>query len=52
MNAFVEGFLRKASVKAEAQFDNIIWVALSSSLGLLVSVAIVAGGCSEESPPA
>jgi hypothetical protein len=23
MNAFIEGFLRKASVKAEAQFDNI-----------------------------
>jgi hypothetical protein len=44
MNAFVEGFLRKASVKAEVQFENIIWVALSSSLGLLVSVAIVAGG--------
>jgi hypothetical protein len=52
MNAFVERLLREASVKAEARFDNIIWVALSGSLGLLVSVAIVAGGCSEESPPA
>ena len=44
MNTFVEGFLRETSHKAEAQFDNIIWVALSSSLCLLGSIAIVAGG--------
>jgi hypothetical protein len=26
MSAFVERFLREASVKAEARFDNVIWV--------------------------
>jgi hypothetical protein len=45
MNMFVEAFLRKASYEAEGQFfENIIWVALSSSLGLLISVVTVAGG--------
>ena len=44
MNTFVEGFLRETTDKLEAQFDNIILVALSSSLALLVSIAIVATG--------
>jgi hypothetical protein len=44
MNTFVEGFLREAADKAEAHFYNIICVALLSSLSLLASIAIVAGG--------
>jgi hypothetical protein len=44
MNTFVEGFLRETADKAEAHFCNIIWVAVSASLGLLASIAIVVGG--------
>jgi len=44
MNTFVEGFLRETADKAEAHFWNIIWVAVSASLGLLASIAIVVGG--------
>ena len=43
MNTFVEGFLRETADKAEAHFCNIIWVAVSASLGLLASMAIVVG---------
>ena len=39
MNGIVEGFLRKASDKAEAQFDAIVWVAVFGSLALLVSIS-------------